>query len=376
MAEWKRVRLGDVADLMSGFPFDGHAYSSEGIRVVRGENVTKDSLRWNADKRWPFDLPKRDLYSLEHGDIVVSMDGNVGKNRARILERELPLLLAQRVARVRANSKADQRFIYFTISNPLFEAYMDTVKTGTTISHVSLEQIGDYPIPLPPLATQKRIAAVLGAIDDKIETNRKICANLEAQAQALFKSWFVDFEPFGGKMPKGWKMGVLGDLIEVCYGKDHKSLQDGSVPVFGSGGYMRSVDRCIYDKESVLIPRKGTLNNIMYVNEPFWTVDTMFYSKMREKHVAKYIHLLLLTKNMDELNVGSAVPSMTTEILNNMEVAIPSADTLKEFDEIATSFYSEVAHAKKESRALAAMRDALLPKLMSGEIDVEKVEVA
>ena len=246
---------------------------------------------------------------------------------------------------------------------------------GSVEKYFVLSDFTEVELTLPPLPTQRKIAAVLSSLDDKIENNRKICANLEAQAQAIFKSWFVDFEPFGGKMPQGWKTGKLGELIEVCYGKDHKALPEGDIPVFGSGGYMRSVDRCIFDEESVLIPRKGTLNNIMYVNEPFWTVDTMFYSKMREEHVAKYVHLLLQGKNMDEFNVGSAVPSMTTEILNNMEIIIPLPKTLKEFDGIASSFYAEVAHAKKESRSLAAMRDALLPKLMSGEIDVEKVGV-
>jgi type I restriction enzyme S subunit len=267
-------------------------------------------------------------------------------------------------------------FLFSALSNDAFFDYVMASAKGTKMPRGDKQQILEYPILLPPLPTQRKIAAVLSSLDDKIENNRKICANLEAQAQAIFKSWFVDFEPFGGKMPQGWKMGKLGELIEVCYGKDHKALPEGDIPVFGSGGYMRSVDRCIYDEESVLIPRKGTLNNIMYVNEPFWTVDTMFYSKMREEHVAKYVHLLLQGKNMDEFNVGSAVPSMTTEILNNMEIIIPLTKTLQDFDGIANSIYAEVAYAKKESRSLAALRDALLPKLMSGEIDVEKVKVA
>lgn len=85
-------------------------------------------------------------------------------------------------------------------------------------------------------------------------------------------------------MPEGWKVGKLSDLITVKYGKDHKKLDDGKYPVYGSGGIMRYVDNFLYDKESVLIPRKGTLNNVFYINEPFWSVDTMFYTEMKKKH--------------------------------------------------------------------------------------------
>lgn len=349
MAEWKRVRLGELFEFLSG-----KAKPKEsGVYPIYGSNGI---IGYAPD------------YMYEDAFVIgrVGAIGELAYCKEKFWASDNTI-----VARL-MRGVADADFSRYILEN----ANLKSEVHGSVQPLITKGGLRVIEVSLPPLATQKRIAAVLGAIDDKIETNRKICANLEAQAQALFKSWFVDFEPFGGKMPQGWKMGKLGELIEVCYGKDHKALPEGNIPVFGSGGYMRSVDRCIYGEESVLIPRKGTLNNIMYVNEPFWTVDTMFYSKMRVEHVAKYVHLFLQGKNMDEFNVGSAVPSMTTEILNNMEIIIPLTKTLQEFDGIASAFYAEVAHAKKESRSLAAMRDTLLPRLMSGEIDVEKVEVA
>ena len=158
--------------------------------------------------------------------------------------------------------------------------------------------------------------------------NRQINDNLEHQAQALFKSWFVDFEPFKGEkfmesqlgmIPKGWKVGTLSDLLDIRYGKDHKKLNDGNVPVYGSGGIMRLADGILYNGESVLIPRKGTLNNVLYVNWPFWAVDTMFYSIEKVPNVAKYCHLLLSKLDLASMNSGSAVPSMTTDILNKIQ---------------------------------------------------------
>ena len=377
MSEWKKVRLGEVAELVAGYAFKSKCFGDYNSKVIKITDINNEGFFCAALPGVDIsqlDKKKLDKYLVKRGDYVLAMTGSIGKI-GKLLDGVA--YINQRVLTVKAFENTDHEYLYFCLKGKPFLEYMLThIDSHSVQANISASTIGDFELSLPPLPTQRKIAAVLSSLDDKIENNRKICANLEAQAQAIFKSWFVDFEPFGGKMPQGWKMGKLGELIEVCYGKDHKALPEGDIPVFGSGGYMRSVDRCIYDEESVLIPRKGTLNNIMYVNEPFWTVDTMFYSKMREKHVAKYVHLLLRGKNMDEFNVGSAVPSMTTEILKNLEIIIPLSKTLQEFDGVAGSFYAEVEHAKRQSRSLAALRDALLPKLMSGEIDVEKVKIS
>ena len=385
MEEWKEYKLSDIATLTTGFPFDGHKYAKEGIRVVRGDNVTIGSLRWDPekDKRWAEPFDRASEYSLYVDDIVIGMDGSrVGKNRAQVKKEDLPLLIAQRVACVRHNEKSIQAFLYYQIFNKNFEKYIDAVHTGTSIPHVSLKQIGNYPILLPSLQTQQRIADILSSLDDKIECNRRINENLEQQAQALFKSWFVDFEPFKdqpfveselGMIPQGWKVELLGNLIEIKYGKDHKKLSDGHYPVYGSGGLMRYVDRALYEGESVLVPRKGTLNNVMYVNESFWTVDTMFYSIPKVQNIILFAYIFLRNKDLASLNAGSAVPSMTTEILNNMQIVLPPPAKLKEFNALAFSLYNQIKHYNVESRRLAELRDTLLPRLMSGEIKVEDV---
>ena len=170
-----------------------------------------------------------------------------------------------------------------------------------------------------------------------------------------------------------WPLGHLSDLITVRYGKDHKKLDDGPYPVYGSGGIMRFVERPIYEKESVLIPRKGTLNNVMYVNEPFWSVDTMFFTEMRLPNVAKFVFHFVKSKDLASLNAGSAVPSMTTDILNAMELYIPDAETLLQFESLVGPMYKTMQHNTAESKKLSALRDALLPRLMSGELDVSEL---
>lgn len=380
--EWKEVRLGDVCNIITGFPFPGKKYSKEGIRVVRGDNVTIGNLRWDTekDKRWNEPFDKTEYYSLQANDIVIGMDGSrVGKNKARIKEEDLPLLLAQRVACVRHNELAEQDYLYYNIFSKKFIDYVNSIHTGSAIPHISQKQIEDYKILLPNLETQHRIASILSSLDRKIELNNKINADLEEMAQAIFKNWFVDFEPFKdgkfvdselGMIPEGWKVGCLGDLITIKYGKDHKKLDDGTFPVYGSGGFMRFVNSWLYDGESVLIPRKGTLDNIMYVCEKFWTVDTMFFSVPKMDYVMKYVYNYIKRFDFSKMNEGTSVPSNTAARLNKMPILIPTHEILEMYDETLCPIYNKRKMKDKESRTLSLLRDTLLPRLMSGELEV------
>ena len=171
------------------------------------------------------------------------------------------------------------------------------------------------------------------------------------------------------------RIGRLDELIIVKYGKDHKKLADGLIPVFGSGGIMRYVERPLYTEESVLIPRKGSLNNVMYVNEPFWSVDTMFYTEMKVSNAAKFVYHFMKEKDLASMNAGSAVPSMTTDILNAMEIVIPSKDKLHEFEELVTPLYTMIKANTVQNTRLANLRDSLLPQLISGELDVSDLDI-
>lgn len=193
--------------------------------------------------------------------------------------------------------------------------------------------------------------------------------NLEQQAQAIYQQMFIE------KRNANWKEGKLSDLVAVKYGKDHKKLDDGCYPVYGSGGIMRYVEKPLYTGESVLIPRKGTLNNVMYVNEAFWSVDTMFYTEMLYPNIAKFVYHFVKSKDLASLNAGSAVPSMTTNILNAMQLYIPDEKTLAKFENIVSPMYSAMQENTKESKILANTRDTLLPKLMSGELDVSDIDL-
>jgi len=319
---------------------------------------------------------------VDQWDILFSMIGTIGRIYQE--KTESPDYAIKNIGLFKmGGNKEESDWLKHYLRSPQANSYIQAQLRGSTQAYVPLAALRKMPIPYPPRPEQRAIAATLSCLDDKIELNNKINANLEAQAQAIFKSWFVDFEPFRdgefvdsgiGRIPREWRVGVLSELINVKYGKDHKKLLDGKIPVYGSGGIMRHAEKAIYEKESVLIPRKGTLNNVIYINEPFWTVDTMFYSEMVQPYLAKFIYFFVSSKNLASMNAGSAVPSMTTDILNNIPVAIAPDKIFREYDNLVTPMFDSQKHYRNESRALAALRDILLPKLMNGEIEVPTAE--
>lgn len=318
-------------------------------------------------------------YCLQEGDIVFSRVGSVDRC-SYVSAEEHDWMFSGRCLRVRCNPlKVYPLYLYYFFSSEGTKQLVRNVAVGATMPSINTKLLSEIPFSYPALPEQKSIAAILSAMDDKIELNNRINKNLEAQAQAIFKSWFVDFEPFRdgefvdselGPIPKEWRVGLLSELIKVRYGKDHKKLETGEIPTYGSGGIMRYVDKALYEKESVLIPRKGTLNNIIYINEPFWTVDTMFYSEMCSPNVAKYVYFNLKLKDLASMNAGTAVPSMTTDILNNIPVIVPPEGLLLRYDQIVSPMFQALKANNTQSQRLAIIRDTLLPKLMSGEIRV------
>ena len=266
------------------------------------------------------------------------------------------------------NKGTDYLFLYYLLKYK--KDMIESMGTGTTFKEVSGNTMRSIQVKVPSdISEQRRIASILGSIDDKIEANTAINNNLLEQAQALYTSMFIT------NADPSWQQGRLSDLITVRYGKDHKKLADGMYPVYGSGGIMRYAERPLYEHESVLIPRKGTLNNVMYVNEPFWSVDTMFYTEMRIPNVAKFVYHFVKSKDLASMNAGSAVPSMTTDILNAMELAIPSQVALAEFEDLVAPMYRAMKTNDIQTTQLINLRDSILPKLMSGELDVSAIEI-
>ena len=400
--EWKEVKLGDVCEIITGFPFPGKKYSKEGIRVVRGDNLTIGNLRWDTekDKRWNEPFDKTEYYSLQANDIVIGMDGSrVGKNKARIKEEDLPLLLAQRVACVRHNELAEQDYLYYNIFSKKFIDYVNSIHTGSAIPHISQKQIEDYKILLPGLEIQRRIASILSSLDRKIELNNKINAGLEEMAQAIFKNWFVDFEPFKdgkfvdselGMIPEGWKVGRLTEIASYMNGlamqKFPPENNEDSLPVLkikelGQGFCGLDSDRCscnIKDEckihnGDVIFSWSGTLLVDVWcggdcgLNQHLFKVTSKdypkwFYYYWTKHHLQEFIHIA----KDKAVTMGHIKRGHLEEAL----VAIPDNDSMEKAHELFEPILSKMISLRLENSRLSLLRDTLLPRLMSGEIEV------
>lgn len=157
-----------------------------------------------------------------------------------------------------------------------------------------------------------------------------------------------------------WREDVLGNVLEVKYGKDHKKLEDGNIPCFGSGGLMRNVEKFLYDKVSILIPRKGSLNNILYQDKPFWTVDTMFWSKINEDLAfPKFLFYQLTLIDYTVLNVGSAVPSLTVPVIKEIDIKLPPLHEQKAIAEVLSSLDDKIDLLHRQNKTLEQMAETL-----------------
>lgn len=209
-------------------------------------------------------------------------------------------------------------------------------------------------------------------------------------AKQLYDYWFVQFDfpnedgkPYkssGGEMvwseklkreiPEGWDNCTLEYFLTIKNGRDHKHLAEGLYPVYGSGGEMRRVNENLYRGESVLMPRKGTLNNIMYVDEAFWTVDTMFYSEMKIPHCAKYIFFTIKDIDFTRWDSGTGVPSMTVSTFYTLSMVKPNKNLLKRFDKTLAPIFYKIKQIRVECEELIKQRDQLLPLLMNDQVSV------
>ena len=255
-----------------------------------------------------------------------------------------------------------------------------------------------------PVAAQRNIADLLGEIDDRIILLRETNITLEAVAQALFKSWFVDFDPVHAKMqgrapegmdeataalfpdsfevselgavPKGWQPIRLDSFIELAYGKALKSdiRRLGTVPVYGSGGITGWHDTALVNDASVVVGRKGTVGSIFWESRPFFPIDTVFYVKASKP--LTYCHQLLMTLGLNDMNTDAAVPGLNRENVYRLHVPDAPLAVIDAFDDIVSALRRSIDRNNGQAQTLSELRDSLLPRLISGQLRIEEIEEA
>ncbi len=350
------------------------------------------------------------------------MDGSkVGKNFALIKQTDLPLLLVQRVACVRAKKGIDQHYIWHYVSSPRFIEYVNTIKTGSAIPHISGKQIGEFPIFVPPLPEQKKIASVLSALDDKIALNKKMNQKLEAMAKRLYDYWFVQFDfpdknghsykTTGGPMtynptlkreiPVGWEVKNVNDVTTSVRGvsyssDDEKSKTDSNVVQILRGNNI-SGSRFVFDSNDVFVS-----SDLVAEEQKISKFDiVMTMSSGSKEHVGKsalalydmphsfgafcskftpneeagyfidcYLHSEIFIKYIRQTCSGTGINNLTKGHFDKSLFAWPTEDILKAFNEKVSAIYEQRGVIEREIIRLTALRDKLLPLLMNGQVEV------
>lgn len=395
MSEWKRYKLGELLRVKHGWAFKGEFFSDTGVQSILtpGNFYESGGFKVNPlkDRFYSGDYPKE--YLCSKGDLVVAMTeqaaGLLGSTA--IVPEDNRYLHNQRIGLISCNESLNKDFAYYLFMTQSVRRQISRSASGTKVKHTSPEKIYDVQVDIPKIQTQKNIAFFLSSLDKKIQINNQINQELEAMAKTLYDYWFVQFDfpdqngkPYkssGGKMvynpelkreiPEGWGVEKLSHFLTIKNGKDHKHLQDGRFAVYGSGGIMRTVTDHLYSGESILFPRKGTLNNVMYVNEKFWTVDTMFYSEVNKNNSALYVFYSVKDIDFNKLNTGTGVPSMTSSILYDLNIIVPEENILEKFNTVVKRNYDTIKLNNIQNQELTQLRDWLLPMLMNGQVKVE-----
>ena len=410
--EWKEVRLGDVCEIKHGFAYKGKYFSDTptcDILVTPGNFTLSGGFK--LDKPKFYNGPVEKDYILSKGDLIVTMT-DLSKNidtlgySALVPEvKGLTFHHNQRIGLVEniANN-VDKYFLYWIMRTPAYQSFIATHSSGTTVHHTSPKGIGNYIFKLPPLDDQRRIASILSSLDRKIELNNKINADLEEMAQAIFKNWFVDFEPFKdgkfvdselGKIPEGWKVGRLDEIADVVGGstpskaKPEYYTQKGIAwltpkdlsnhpAVYSSRGEIditedgyNSTSTKLMPKGTVLFTSRAPIGYISIAQNDICT-NQGFKSLVPKKAGTCFLYCFLkyVTPEIENKSTGSTFKEASGSLMKSLQVIIPEQNVFEEFEAIVSPLFARIESLEKENSRLSLLRDTLLPRLMSGELEV------
>ena len=384
---WKEVKIGDVCDVQTG-PFGSQLheqdYVSNGTPIVTVEHLgnrsfTTQNLPMVSDE----DKKRLQKYCMQTGDLIFSRVGSVDRC-TYANEKNDGWLFSGRCLRVRPNKELDNKWLYYFFCLESTKTFIRNIAVGATMPSINTKLMCEVPVKYPPLAEQKRIAEILGSLDDKIELNNKINRNLEEQAQALFKNWFVDFAPFGGNMPAGWKRGKLSDiakfekekievsrLTEFSYYSTENMLPDkaGVCPA-SSLPNVSQTTRC-YPGETIVSNIRPYFKKVYFCTEELAGCSTdVLCFKPRKASLAIYNYCSLCQDDFFYYVLngtkGTKMPRGDKSQMMKFAVCIPPEEVLQKFAAMVAPMLQKVDGNRNENRCLAVLRNALLPKLVNG----------
>jgi len=398
--EWKEVRLGDVCTRVcsGGTPKSTNlSYYGGEIpwlntkeidfnRIYSTEKTITDSGLNNSSAKW-----------IVPNTVTVAMYGATAGKSCIV---KVPMTTNQACCNLTINDEvADYEFVYYSLKNDY--TTLASLANGGAQQNLNAQIIKDYVLKMPSLADQRRITSILSSLDRKIELNNKINADLEEMAQAIFKNWFVDFEPFKdgkfvdselGMIPEGWKVGRLTDVIKLMPGGTPKTSEplywdNGTIPFFSpkdvNGVYCFATEKHItetglnkcssnlYPKDTIFITCRGTVGKVCLAACDMAMNQSNYAIKAIDGYSQYYIFFLVksVVERLIKKSNGAVFSAITSKDFNE-EILIPSQKAVEDFTNVIDGFFRRIFTIGTENSRLSLLRDTLLPRLMSGELEV------
>ena len=393
------VLLGDYIDILSGFAFKSKDFSENGIPVIKIKNIVPPYVTLEDLSYVPNEIAKSNQkYLLTYNDVLIALTGSHINQMASVVGRiarvkyNIPSLLNQRVGKITVKNEGscDINYVYYFLSQEQIKIALASKAGGAANqANISPSDIKKLIIPLPPIETQRRIADILSAYDDLIENNRKQIKLLEEAAQRLYKEWFVDLHFPGHEhtkivdgVPEGWRYGHITDISE-CFDSKRKPLssterdrQQKKFPYYGAASLMDYVEDYIFDGIYLLFGEDGTVITsegtpvLQYVWGKFWVNNHAHIFQGIGQYSTEFLYMLCKYMNVNDVVTGVAQPKISRGRLNEKNILIPAEKYIRKYSAIVEKWFYKLRGLKTENELLLEARDRLLPKLMSGEVEV------
>lgn len=408
------TRLGDVSDMLVGFAFKSAGFldaDADGVRILRGDNVQQGYIRWgDKTKKWPTaQCDGLERYQLAEDDVILAMDRPIvgdGLKMAWIRHDDLPALLVQRVCRLRGKPGVSlTNFIRYVLAAPDFSAHIHRITTGANIPHISGKDIAAYEFELPDLDDQARIVECLSTYDALIATNQRRIALLEDAARRLYREWFVHLRfpghesvPVKDGVPEGWLSLTLGDVCDAVGGgtpstarpeywggdvtwvtptdvtrNDCLVLLDSEKKITEAG--LANSSAKLVPPETILMTSRASIGFFALMDKPACT-NQGFISVLPKQDSARMFLLFNLLDRVEEmigLATGATFKELSKKTFRALPVLWPTDALLKFYEDKTYPLIQQVRLIKKQNQELTKARDQLLPKLMSGQLDVSGI---
>lgn len=394
----KEKFLRELADIQTG-PFGSQLhkedYVADGTPIVTVEHLgNKMFSEQNLPRVSNTDKNRLKKYVLKQGDIVFSRVGSVDRC-SYVDQKHDGWMFSGRCLRVRPTSEIDSEYLYYYFCLEETKQFVRNIAVGATMPSINTKLLGEVVVTFPELEQQKRISGILSAIDSKIEVNQKINDNLQQQAQALFKSWFLNYEPWDGTAPNSWLHGKLGDYANIKRGGSPRPIQEylsdsglrwlkiSDVTGLQTPFIIDIKDHIIEEglKKTVFLKAGSlVLSNSATPGIPkILDVDScihdgwLYFPESRFSNEYLYLYFKYIRQQLVNLSNGSVFNNLKTDILKGYPTILPDEETLQHFDGIIKPMFLQMQNLTRESHDLMDLRDTILPRLMSGELDVSGI---